>query len=273
MGGGPELIILLFLIIRELSDLVRGSSDQPGEPTTTEEPSPQEAETPQEELNPQEETSAVEQEDEDEIPTTPCDNNPNIRVGPNRAYPSPNTFFWRQTTHVITGLRNMPIINYNKTESVIALIRLRRGSSTTPLTRNLMTSQVNIDGQRGYVGIRCRNQDRAGHNKCDTVGHIIGRQFGGEGNQQGLTKGNIFPQSEQSQQAFHPVEDRIAGLIRSERRPACIRIRFNYSDPSEGFDPYYPLRPGSFVLDYWIGSHSERNLPFANPKPERSPYR
>ena len=148
---------------------------------------------------------------------TPCE-----EYGLDKTFPQNKGVQWGpQPTHtVVTKVANEQV-TYKKTEWVVARIK-KTGGGTEPskLARRLVNRQgkhKSIDGDphKRWLGHKSRE---------DTVGHIIGNQYGGKANDRGIRMGNIFPQSSASQDDFRRgFEDPIADIIDAEHVPACVK--------------------------------------------------
>jgi hypothetical protein len=94
----------------------------------------------------------------------------------------------------------------------------------------------------------------------DTVGHIIGKQFGGSAIYPGgWSPGNTFPQSSTSQ-AMYETFERTMLAANINGCDVCIRITFMF--PSSG--SAHPYRPDSFNVEWWIGDTQQTDAPFGN---------
>jgi hypothetical protein len=95
--------------------------------------------------------------------------------------------------------------------------------------------------------------------RSDTVGHIIGKQFGGMATYPaGWSPGNVFPQSPSSQTQYSIFENRLAASIGS--CDVCVEIVFTFPARNSA----YPYRPDSFDVNWWIGSAQQSSAPFNN---------
>jgi hypothetical protein len=152
---------------------------------------------------------------------------------------------------------------YVRTKEIIAIIQLRPGVGRDPdeYVEGLFRAQLeHINGVRGArFGVAPQRKKRD-----DSVGHIIGKQFGGAANEQmGLPYGNVFPQSEVSNRQFeHDVENVIAlALPLSREQKACIQILFTFNDQM------YPHRPDSFQVWWWLDGMEHGPFTIQNPYP------
>ena len=98
----------------------------------------------------------------------------------------------------------------------------------------------------------------------DTVGHVIGKDFGGSADKPGLYKGNIFPQDKKSNnEDYGQVEEQLRTAIKnSTSQHGCIRLIFTYRAGKK-----YPVRPVSFTVEWWVDGKPHGTTPtsIANP--------
>ena len=196
-------------------------------------------------------------EEEEEGESTPCD-----ALGLRQEYPRPPSYLLQSEDYtVVMRPRNSPQYIYKKPLSITARVRRGQGGDSSALTRAIMQGRTRrIEDAAGRLVCR-----RIGVNSNETVGHIIGRYFRGKANDEGLAKGNIFPQEQNSNDTvYNAIEQQIQTLMGN--RTACLRLTFEYGDGD------YPVRPVSFRVEYWVeidrrGNHQHGDEQVLNPRP------
>lgn len=199
----------------------------------------------------------VDGEEDEDGDSTPCD-----AMGLRQEYPRPPSYRLMSDDYTVTMRpRASPNYTYKKPISITARVRRGSGGDSSGVTRSIMQGSTRRveDASGQFV---CR---KVGVNSNETVGHIIGRYFRGQANDQGLAMGNIFPQEANSNgTVYNAIEQRIQALIGN--RTACMRLTFFYGDAD------YPVRPVGFRVEYWVeidtnGNHEHGDQQVANPHP------
>jgi hypothetical protein len=172
------------------------------------------------------------------------------RIFPAGVIPPPGTFNPDPSLPPMTAFPGFTYnARYRRVLEMIAWISSRKGGTDpdpyTDRLFNIIMTHINFVRNRGF------GYPDMGKKKGDTVGHIIGKQFGGPADRSAVyAQPNIFPQSSRSNLEYEAqVETPIAtALPVSIAKKACIRILIA---PRLGVDPY-PYRPAEMVVEWWI---------------------
>jgi RHS repeat-associated protein len=132
--------------------------------------------------------------------------------------------------------QNRRNFNFHKVLSVLAWLDTEKGTGTSEAARLFVQSIIGKPG--------------------DTVGHVIGNQFGGPG---GKTSGNIFPQEADANKNIQRTrENQLAAAIRAGKR-VCVEIKLIYNDPN------LPHRPSVVDYEAWIDGVKQNYTTIRNP--------
>jgi hypothetical protein len=94
-----------------------------------------------------------------------------------------------------------------------------------------------------------------GDARNDTVGHIVGNQFGGQAHHDDNGRRNVFPQTQRSQGEYNSFEQGLARFLAANPScEVCLEVVMRYGD-----DTNFPDRPTSFLVRFYLGRATTPN--------------